>query len=87
MLYQTISIKNELPIKKYIKDIIPFFLKSLLMFIIIYPLNFTNLNSIMKISIQVVLACIICYILNYKYVNSLINIDKLVLKIRKKVQK
>ena len=87
MLYQTISIKNELPIKKYIKDIIPFFLKSLLMFIIIYPLNFTNLNSIMKISIQVVLACIICYILNYKYVNSLINIYKLVLKIRKKVQK
>lgn len=87
MLYQTISIKNELPIKEYIKDIIPFFFKSLLMFMIIYSLNFINLNRVIRIIIQVVLACIIYYILNYKYVNSLINIDKLVLKIRKKVQK
>lgn len=87
MLYQTISIKNELPIKEYIKDIIPFFFKSLLMFMIIYSLNFINLNRVIRIIIQVVLAGIIYYILNYKYVNNLINLDKLILKIRKKVQK
>lgn len=87
MLYQTISIKDELPIKKYIKDIIPFFIRSIIMFMIIYPINFINLNNILKLAIQVALACIIYYILNYKYVNNLINLDKLILKIRKKVQK
>lgn len=84
MLYQTISIKNELPIKKYIKDIIPFFIKSIIMFIVIYPFDFINLNNILIIIIQVVLACIVYYLLNYKYVNELINLDKFISKLKRK---
>ena len=84
MLYQTISIKNELPIKKYIKDIIPFFIKSIIMFIVIYLFNFFNLNNILRIIIQVVLACIVYYLLNYKYVNELINLDKFISKLKRK---
>lgn len=86
MLYQTLSIKNELPLESYIKDIVPFFLKSVLMFIIIYSFNFISLNPILKIFVQIVLACIIYYLLNYKYVNDTINLDKILLKIRKKVK-
>lgn len=84
MLYQTISIKNELPIKEYIKDIIPFFIKSIIMFIVIYPFDFINLNNILIIIIQVVLACIVYYLLNYKYVNELINLDKFISKLKRK---
>lgn len=87
VLFQTISIKKELPIKKYIKDIIPLFVSSLIMFIIIYLLNFVKINDIIRIVIQVILGCLIYYVLNYRYVNNLINIDKLILKIRKKVKK
>lgn len=84
MLYQTISIKNELPIKEYVKDIIPFFIKSIIMFIVIYPFDFINLNNILIIIIQVVLACIVYYLLNYKYVNELINLDKFISKLKRK---
>ena len=86
MLYQTLSIKNELPLESYIKDIVPFFLKSVLMFIIIYSFNFISLNPILKIFVQIVLACIVYYLLNYKYINDMINLDKILLKIRKKVK-
>ena len=84
MLYQTISIKNELPIKEYIEDIIPFFVKSIIMFIVIYPFNFINLNNILIIIIQVVLACIVYYLLNYRYVNGIINLDKFISKLKRK---
>lgn len=84
MLYQTLSIKKELPIGKYIKDIIPFFFKSLVMFIIIYLLNYIKLNNIIRIFIQVVLGCIIYYLLNYKYVNQIINLNKILSKFRRK---
>ena len=83
-LYQTISIKDELPIKKYIHDIIPFFIKSGIMFIIIYPFNFMNLNHLIRMFIQVILASIVYCVLNYKYINSLIDLNKMLLKIRKK---
>ena len=82
VLFQTFSIKKELPIKKYIKDIIPFFVSSLIMFIIIYLLNFVKINDIIRIVIQVILGCLIYYVLNYRYVNNLISIDKLILKNR-----
>ena len=86
MLYQTFSIKNELPIKKYIKDIIPFLYKSLIMFIIIYPLNFVRLNNVVCMIVQILLACMIYYALNYKYINNLINLDDLKSKFRKEVK-
>lgn len=82
-LFQTISIKKELPIKDYIKGIIPFFLKSFIMFVLVYPLNLFNINSLIRIMVQILLACIIYFILNYNYINSLVNIKNILLKIKK----
>ncbi len=83
MLYQTISVRKELNIKKYIKNITPFFIKSLIMFIFIYPIVFLNINSITKIIFQILLGGLIYILLNFKYINSLVNIKKLLKKSRK----
>lgn len=84
MMYQTLSIKDELPIFSYLKSIIPFFFNSLLMFIIIYSFNYMELNSIIRILIQIILGCIIYYLLNYKYINQLIDLNKILFKIKRK---
>lgn len=83
-LFQTVSIKKELPIKEYIKSIVPFFLKACIMFMIVYSLNFFEINSMVRIIIQILLGCVVYYVLNYKYVNSLINIKRILVKIKRK---
>ena len=77
MFYQTFKIRNHLPFKKYIKQIIPFFLKSLLMFLIINIFNYLEINIYFKILIQVSLGIMIYFVLNIKYINSIINFKKI----------
>lgn len=84
MLYQTLSIKNEIPIKFYLKKILPFFFKSLIMFLVTYMINFINFNSFMKIIVQVIVGSVIYFLLNIKYVNNLINLKKILRNFRKK---
>lgn len=73
MLYQIIKVKNEINIKEYIKDIIPFFIKSIIMLIIIYPFNYINMNSVIILIIQVILGCFVYGIMNIRYILS--NLD------------
>lgn len=77
MAYQTYSVKDKIQISKYIKECIPFFLKASIMLIIIYPFNFINIKSTIKILSQVVIAISIYIILNYNYINKTINLKKL----------
>lgn len=72
-LYQTIVVRKNLEIKKYITDILPFFIKSIIMFIIIYPLNFINLSPLITIIIQITLGIITYSLLNIKYILSVAN--------------
>ncbi len=72
MLYQTISIKEEILIKKYLKNIIPFFLKSLIMFFVVFPLNYYEMNNILKLFIQVSAGSLLYLLLNYKYLYSIV---------------
>ena len=78
MFYQTISIKKELNISKYLKDILPFLLKTLIMFICVYSLNYLNMNSIVRLIIQCLTGCIIYGILNIKYIESIVNFKKII---------
>lgn len=77
MFYQTISVRKELPISTYIKNITPFAIKSLIMLIGIYPLNLLNMNKTILIISQVILGCIIYGLLNIKYILSIISIKKI----------
>ena len=76
MFYQTLSIKNELPIHDYIKSIIPFIIKSLIMLTLIYPLNLININNILRIGIQIILGSTIYGLLNLRYILSIIDFKK-----------
>lgn len=86
MFYQTISVRRELNISKYLKETVPFILKTMVMAVIIYPLNLINMNKLLILSIQVIIGASIYSLLNIKYINSLINLKKIIkkLKLRKK---
>lgn len=74
MIYQIYAVRKELPIKKYIIEIIPFLIKAIIMFIIIYSLKFLELNNMLRIVLQVTIGVAIYGLLNIKYINSIINI-------------
>lgn len=76
MFYQAIMVKNELPINKYIKNILPFLVKSIIMLVVIYPFNYMNINGVARLIIQFSLGCMIYILLNIKYIFSIINIKK-----------
>ncbi len=70
MLYQTISVKNKLPIKDYFKDCIKYFYKSIIMFAVIMLIKFINLKPIVIVTLQVFSGVLIYSILNYKYIKD-----------------
>ncbi|MBR1416417.1 MAG: oligosaccharide flippase family protein [Bacilli bacterium] len=72
MFYQLISIRKELPIINYIKNIIPYFLKALFMFILIYLIKYINILPIYRVILQVIIGIIIYGLLNIKYIKSFI---------------
>lgn len=77
MVYQTFAVRNELPVTEYIKKTLPFFIKSLIMLLIIYTLNYLNINSIIILVLQISLGMIIYSLLNYKYILSMINLNRI----------
>lgn len=74
LLYQIIMVRKDLDIKKYIKDIIPFFLKGIIMFIIVIAIGLLNINTFLKVVIQVTSGCLIYFLLNKDYIKDNINI-------------
>ncbi len=76
MFYQTFSIKSELPIKKYLNDILPFFIKALIMFGFVMLIGMLHFERIYVILLQVLIGFIIYFILNYKYINSIIDLKR-----------
>ncbi len=74
MFYQSFVVRNELPIKKYIKDISLFFIKALLMFIIIYPMNYLGIQPILQITFQVIIGGAIYFLLNISYICKIVSI-------------
>jgi O-antigen/teichoic acid export membrane protein len=83
MIYQTVSVRNELIIINYLKSIIPYFIKALIMFICIYPLNFINMNSIIRLFLQIIIGASIYCLLNIKYILEIFNISKILNKLKK----
>lgn len=83
MIYQTIAVKNDLDIKLYFKKSIPFLLKAIVMFIIVYSMNYLNINNSLRLIIQILMGCIIYGILNIRYFMSIIDIKKIINKLKK----
>lgn len=87
MFYQSYAVRKDLKINVYIRKSLPFFIKSIVMLICIYPLNFININTLLRLLIQVLLGCTIYGVLNLKYILSIVDIKKILSKIgRKKIK-
>ena len=68
MLYQIILVRKKIQICAYLKNGIRFLVTSLLMFIIVFSLNFLNIkNIILLLIIQIVVGIIIYGIFNINY--------------------
>ena len=73
MIYQSWVVRRELPLIKYIKDSLPFLIKSIIMLFVVIILGRYIKNEILRIITQVIIAGLIYGILNFKYIYS--NID------------
>lgn len=80
MIYQSYAIRKELSIVTYIKKIIPFFVKALVMFAIIELINYLDINAILKIILQIFLGGIIYCLLNIRYIMQIVCLDKILIK-------
>ena len=77
MITQILAVGKELNIKKYFINSTCFIYKSIIMLIVVYPLNTLNINSIEKFILQVLLGFIIYVLLNIKYIFSIIDVNKI----------
>lgn len=78
MFYQSIAVRKELPIKRYILNALPFFIKSLMMFVLVYIVSKNiNINGIYKILAQVLMAGSIYLLLNIEYIYKDLQIFKI----------
>ena len=69
MLYQIEKTRSNIEYYNNIKSVIPFLIKSVIMGIIIYLVNYFNISNILiKVSIQVLLGVIIYFSLNKNYI-------------------
>ena len=75
MFYQAMAIRKELPINKYVKSIIPYTIKALIMLVIVYSLNYININGFIRLLLQGIVGCIVYGLLNIKYILSIVDIQ------------
>lgn len=87
-IYQVIRVRKYLPISLYIKKGIPFFISGIVMFSIIYFINFKNIPIIYVLLIKIILGAILYLLLLlmqmcYKEKNFIKNIKILIIKNKK----
>ena len=75
-LYQTITVRNDLPIKEYLKSIYQFLIKTIIMFIIVFPLNLINTKKIYIIVLQITIGVVAYVLINKKYIEDILNIRR-----------
>lgn len=76
LIIQLLVVKKTLPLKHYLNSIVPFFLKSLLMFVIILPIDFIDINQSIQLTIQIFVGGFVYSLLNFNYIFSEINLNR-----------
>lgn len=84
MFYQAYVVRKDLPITQYIKGIIPFIGKGIIMFGIIFPLQFLINQKTIVVIAQIFIGGIVYFILNINYIKSIINFKKITSKLKKR---
>lgn len=84
MLYQIYAVKKDLPIRSYIREIMPFAISALAMFLAIAWLPFFDIPKVWCIIIQIVVGMFVYYLLNYRYVKQVFVLRNIMLKFRRR---
>ena len=71
MVYQIIVVRKVLPIKKYLRDSVMFFVKSAIMFGAVMSVNLFKLSEVQTLLAQVATGIVVYAVMNYSYVNNL----------------
>lgn len=79
MFCNIIAVRKQLPIRKYMKSTLPFFIKGFIMFIVTYTVSMIQINKIENLILTTLTGIIIYCVLNEKYINSIIDIKKLII--------
>ena len=72
MVYQTAKIRNIIVFKQYLKKILPFLEKSIIMFFVLECFRFLDIKPLLRIMMQIVAGSFLYGILNNVYIKSLI---------------
>lgn len=83
MFYQSWVVRKELPLKEYILNSLGFFIKAIIMFIIIIVLGkqIKN-NDLLRIVVQVSIGGIVYVLLNFKYIYNILGLSKYLNKLK-----
>lgn len=83
MCYQSWVVRKELPLKEYMLNSLGFFIKAIIMFIIIMPLGkqIKN-NDLLRIVVQVLIGVIVYVLLNFKYIYNILGLSKYLKKLK-----
>lgn len=83
MFYQSWVVRNELPLREYMLNSLGFFIKAIIMFIIIMLLGkqIKN-NDLLKIVVQVSIGGIVYVLLNFKYIYNILGLNKYLNKLK-----
>lgn len=76
-IVQYFFVKEELNLKEYIANLINFFMKSCIMFVIVYFLGNLVQDKLIKLIVQVISGVLIYTVLNIKYIDSQINLKQI----------
>ena len=71
LLYQMYAVRKELPLLDYLKSIIPYFISSIIMCIIVYPLSYLKISNIYIVVLQIIVGVVIYSLLNINYITKL----------------
>lgn len=72
MFYQTYKVRRFIEIKKYVKNVFPFFMKAVLMFCVVYMISFIKMNVVYLIFIQICFGVFVYCLLNIKYIKKIL---------------
>lgn len=83
MFYQSWVVRNELSLKEYMLNSLGFFIKAIIMFIIIMLLGkqIKN-NDLLRIVVQVSIGGIVYMLLNFKYIYDILGLNKYLNKLK-----
>ena len=74
MMYQIVALLKELPIMLYVKSILPFLLKALIMFVIVWMVGLLPIKGALVMILQIIIGAVVYLLMNVLYLKTVIDL-------------